>query len=108
MSVELINEIKSGRVIICNGTAHGFKNPRAFAFNIIGSDSIFKWKEASHSYVLIGYDVQKRYFIAADNYGDIDTPYAPKFRIIPFEELFREITMLDKYTLDKSFSIGTY
>lgn len=106
MSDVFIDEIKSGRVIICNGTTHGFKNPRAFAFKILDSGTIYKWKEASHSYVLIGYDIPKRYFIAADNYGDIDTPYTPKFRIISFEELFKEITMLDRYTLDKSFSIG--
>ncbi len=107
VSKVFIDEIKSNRVIICNGTTHGFKNPRAFAFKILDSGNIYKWKEASHSYVLIGYDIAKRYFVAADNYGDIDTPYNPKFRFISFEELFNEITMLDMYTLDKSFSIGT-
>ena len=101
-----INELKSNRVIICNGITNGYKNPRVFNFKILGSKDIYKWKEASHSYVIIGYNLKKRVFIAADNYGDIKNPYKPKFRNISFERVYNEITLIDKNKLDYRYSIG--
>ena len=101
-----INELISDRAIICNGITDGYKDPRVFNFKISGSKEIYRWKEASHSYVIIGYNLKKRIFIAADNYGDIKDPYKPKFRNISFERVYNEITLIDKNKLDYSYSIG--
>ena len=95
--------IFNGKVVVCNGIAAGLKYPRTFDFKIIETNENYRWKEASHSYVLIGYDLDKRYFIAADNYGSVSNPYVPCFRHISFEDLYNEITLINKNNLDKSY-----
>jgi hypothetical protein len=101
-----IKELLNNRIIICNGIVDGFKNPRVFTFTIINSSEVYRWKEASHSYAIIGYDLKRKYFIAADNYGSLNRPYSLCYRNISFSQVYKEITMLDKFTFDKSFSIG--
>lgn len=61
--VSLFTElIFSKNIIFCNSIAGGLKNARTFDFNVIETGKIYKWKEASHSIVLIGYDLDKKNF----------------------------------------------
>lgn len=101
-----IHELRNRRVIICNGVVSGFKHPRTFTFGIMGSDDVYKWKEASHSFVIIGYDYSQRSFLIADNYGTYAHPYQPAFYYLTFEALYHMITLLDPSTFDNSFSLG--
>jgi len=97
------NYIYQKKIIVCNGIVNDFENPRVFTFKILNSNKIYKWKEASHSYVLIGYDLNKEVFIVADNFGNLKSPYNPKFFEIDFTKLYKDITLLDKKTFDKSY-----
>lgn len=106
MAKVFIKDLNSERVIICNGTVEGYDNERVFTFKILENDITYKWKEAVHSYTIIGYDLNKKYFIVADTFGNTEEPYIPKFRKIAFDTLFGDITMINKNELDYSFSIG--
>ena len=100
------NEIKKGNVILCNGIVGGYQRRKVIVFNIINTKNYYYWKEATHSFVLIGYDFNNKTFIAADNFGTLDKPYFPEFREISFENLYEQLIMIDKYSYDFSISIG--
>lgn len=101
-----ISELDNNRVIICNGIVEEFTNPKVYNFIVFGSTKPYKWKEAGHSYVIIGYDKSKRVFIVADNYGYLLRPYHPLYRIIKWKKVYEEIKLINKNRLDYSFSLG--
>lgn len=97
---ELVRIITAGGIIVCNGIVQGFGEVRVYSFTIKNSRETYKWKEASHSYVLIGYNLDRNTFKVADNFGSLENPYTPTIYDLNFDTLYYQITLLDPASLD--------
>jgi len=101
-----VKMIDNGEIIVCNGIVNGYKKPRVFEFKIKESNNYYRWKEASHSYVIVGYNINNNTFLIVDNFGKLNNPYKPDIYYLDFEILYKDISLIEKDFLDYSYTLS--